>query len=160
VELTLPAVQSLLHSQQANKKGKYMAYKLLTNLIAPGSIQHMAGEILDLADQKDGNNNPLGESLVKRGVATEVSEQPTHIYGQLATGASKGGKLVNEPELPTPVQQQPVQNVEPVDPKKDNEDLETDTEINKATGPAPTATATTVPEQPTQPADQTPTTAA
>lgn len=118
-----------------------MPYKLLSNLIAPGSVQHMAGEIVD--NPTDQHGQPIGESLVKRGIAEVVETAATHVYGQLATGASRGGKPVNEPEQPVTPPTPPA----PEKTEEDEEDLAADQQIEKATAvgnppttpPAPTA---------------------
>lgn len=66
-----------------------MAFKLLNNVIASGTqVQHMAGEIVDIADQA------TAQSLVARGLAKPVHAPATHVWAESNGTEARGGKTV------------------------------------------------------------------
>lgn len=95
-----------------------MAYKLKTNVIAEKtSIQHMAGEIVDLAED-------IAQGLEARGLVEKVEQEATHLWGQGIGNNVRGGKPTDaqaakdaEAALPTnkepQLQQQPAQTTIP-----------------------------------------------
>lgn len=72
-----------------------MAYKLLTNVIAPNQIQHLTGEIVDIEDGE------LAKSLVERGLVEATEASATHYWTKKAS-VSAGGLPINAVKTEAP----------------------------------------------------------